>query len=418
MFHARIVFTCLLCSQASNLKDSVGCSQPRPSWFQTRVFTDQLTLQVDDPLNAAGVRSYMLFVPSSYNHAQSLPLVFDFHGFYDDSMGEAKEDGLALVAEREGFIVVYPKGLADAPHGRQEMFYSWNGGGSNGSHGVFGPTCDLPRRLDNPYPCFRSCEAVGLCKSDPQRNQQFCDSSTCTNDVAFIEALFAYLTSNLCIDQSRVHGTAMSNGAIFLYYLATTSFGKHFASVVPVAGSLMLGHAAAPSVPIPIVDIHGVRDETVPANVSNSYGKYKQEGCPVDVVGRAGCTVSEDLFFYTPQDKLLALWARVNSCGSQDGPALGVSTSSRFDGVGGFTCTSPYGACKYMVVRCVHDAGHTWPFGVGLPGSSPSSLFGDLFWHFAADLRKDLSHGPADVAAVGRNEGQERGFGTYFSCWD
>merc|ERR1712063_73116 len=113
------------------------------------------------------------------------------------------------------------------------------------------------------YPCYNSCIKAGVCKGRRKmRHDRGC--SGCSDDVGFIGALFKEIKANFCIDESRVHGSGMSNGAIFLYYLSPTDVGTQLASIVPTEGSFLLGFLEAPKVPMPILDIHGTKDNCVP----------------------------------------------------------------------------------------------------------------------------------------------------------
>lgn len=60
-----------------------------------------LTLMVD------GIeRGYILHVPLVYNRSTATPLVFDFHGFFDDANHEEKEDRFSTLGDSENFITV------------------------------------------------------------------------------------------------------------------------------------------------------------------------------------------------------------------------------------------------------------------------------------------------------------------------
>lgn len=62
----------------------------------------------------------------------------------------------------------------------------------------------------------------------------------------------------------------MSVGGMMAYWLAA-EFGDRFAAAIPVAGSALLGFWRDPRYPIPLMDIHGTEDDTVPANYSNGF---------------------------------------------------------------------------------------------------------------------------------------------------
>jgi len=344
-----------------------------------------LNLAFEDPLHPVGRRQYALYVPKAYNPDSPMPLLLDFHGFYDDDDSEAHEDGVHWTAELEGFAVAYPNGLADNPDDPSDWWNSWNGGGTSGSDaGLYGQTCIKDH---SKYPCYRSCARAGVCKINEGMRRD-CGCSGCADDVGFVSALLTHLKNELCLDTERIHGTGMSNGAIFLYYLATTaSVGPQLASIVPVEGSFILGFLDPPKVPMPVIDIHGIRDDCVPANVSNSWGKYKRTGCPVDRAGRNGCTVGDDGWLYHPVHEIMARWATANGC-----PADGKPTQAptRHDGKTGWSCVMPFGdRCGAPVHQCTHNLAHTWPFHVGQGKKGRRSrLFGEALWDFMRDKRR------------------------------
>jgi poly(3-hydroxybutyrate) depolymerase len=358
-------------------------------------------VKVDDPFHPTGVRSYVIYVPKSYTAEKAYPMVLDFHGFYDTGMNEAREDGLTIAAEKEDFIVVFPNGLSDLPHHRKSSGYkymgrnpnNWNGGGTNTSvTGSYGKQICLDDHAQ--YPCFESCIRAGQC-SRKHRLRSDCGSSGCADDKGFIAVLLQHLKNQLCIDETRVHGTGISTGAIFLYYLATTQdVGPQFASITPVEGGFILGFLEAPTVPMPVIDIHGMKDTVVPANVTNGMAPYSHRGCPQQYANSEDCTVGDDGWFYTPINKVLSRWAVANKC-QHDGSLE--FTRTKYDGRTGWSCVHPHGTkCEALVMRCTHSLGHTWPFKSGtdhwgqVTGGAEvwPKEFGEVLWSFVKDIRR------------------------------
>jgi polyhydroxybutyrate depolymerase len=339
-----------------------------------------------------------MYVPTSYNGKSAMPLLLDFHGYYSSDTYIANHDGVSLAAEKEGFIIVYPDGAKDFKKGL--WWNNWNGGGTNGSYaGKYGKKASCLSDHSK-YPCYRSCAKAGLCTEGGKR--QDCACSGCADDVGFIAALLEKLKTSLCVDESRVHGAGMSNGAIFLYYLATTPVGTQLASIVPTEGSFLLGYLDTPKVPMPVLDIHGTKDNCVPSNTTNSRGKYKNTGCPIKGVGASNCAVGDDTFVYHVTSDILGTWAVVNKC-PKDAKPMHISTPH--DGKTAWSCTLPHGdGCGASVQFCTHNLGHTWPFNEG-KHKVRTKEYGEVLWSFMKDKKRSVEEmswqsGSQDAAVV------------------
>eukprot|EP00931_Biecheleriopsis_adriatica_P057346 TRINITY_DN34010_c0_g1_i1.p1 TRINITY_DN34010_c0_g1~~TRINITY_DN34010_c0_g1_i1.p1 ORF type:complete len:426 (-),score=38.67 TRINITY_DN34010_c0_g1_i1:29-1306(-) len=382
---------------------SAGCHLALPNWLERGVLGQVGQLQVDDPLLFGHARQYRYHVPTYYSGEQALPLVFDFHGYYDTAKSEAHEDAVMRESEKYNFITIFPRAWAD--YGKHDKWGSsaWGGPGLDGSYGKYGPVCR--EDWSGAYPCYKSCEAVGRCGESMNKSLIDCHSGPCVDDDQFVDVMLQHVFDHMCIDRSRVHATGMSDGAVFLYGLIGRShagqFGASLASVVLVEGSVPLGFLHAPLSPIAILDIHGTKDHVVPANVSNSWAGTE---CPVKDVGRHGCTVGDDLFYYTPLAEILTIWGVGNGCSdpvslfSLDiGPGLDYnyfSTQPRFDGLAGFSCASRSLAagCVSPVVWCTHDGKHDWPWSPDEKHPKPlvphhHLLFAKLMWWFMSQHR-------------------------------
>lgn len=156
-------------------------------------------------------RVYRLLVPQGYED-EALPLVFVLHGAGGTGLGIAGFSGFSELAEREGFVVVYPDGLGGA----------WN---------------------DN--------------RPDPRVRP--------IDDVGFINSIIGYLTSELNIDETRIYATGYSMGGMMSYRLGCEARDR-FAAVASVASTMpeYLITLCDEVTPLPVLVIQGTDDNIVP----------------------------------------------------------------------------------------------------------------------------------------------------------
>ena len=157
-------------------------------------------------------REYIVHVHDNFN--EDSPVVFVIHGF-TGSAGQIMEySGMNTIADREGFVVVYPQGTKDS-----------------GGNTFFN---------------------VGY---------EFHKDST-VDDVSFIRDLFTLLSEEYSLKRKQGFATGMSNGGDMSYLLACTS-ADLFRAVAPVAGSLMskTKDMCNTQSPVPIFEIHGTGDQ-------------------------------------------------------------------------------------------------------------------------------------------------------------
>lgn len=160
---------------------------------------------------AGGKRYYLLHVPPNLDRTKTYPLVLALHQFSDTPEGTEKLTGFSTLADREGFLVAYPKG---------EFPRTWNPGMRSGP-----------------------------------------------DDVAFLEALVDALAKAYPVDMKRVYACGLSAGGMMSQWLACKS--DRFAAVAAIAGSLT--QAAVDSVTndkrtASVLLMHGSADPVVPYN--------------------------------------------------------------------------------------------------------------------------------------------------------
>jgi polyhydroxybutyrate depolymerase len=158
-------------------------------------------------------RSAIVHVPPQAASGQPLPVVLNFHGASGDARSHQQYVGMDRLADRAGFVIVYPNGTGPIP----DQLLTWNAG-----------TCCGPAQADG------------------------------VDDIGFVRALLDDIPRHLAADPARVYATGLSNGAMLTYRLAAEA-PERFAAIAPVAGAMALV-PFAPRAPISILHIHSVDD--------------------------------------------------------------------------------------------------------------------------------------------------------------
>jgi polyhydroxybutyrate depolymerase len=159
-------------------------------------------------------RSYVVYEPDSYNTNERTALVLSLHGFSDWPMHHMRMSGWNHIADKEGFIVVYPMGTG------------------------------FPLRWD----------AYATTQEDGTPNA----------DLEFLRSLIAEMQDSYNIDRQQIFVNGLSNGAGMTQLLAC-SLGEKITAVGGVAGFYMFPWAQCEAKnPIPAMLFHGTGDEIVP----------------------------------------------------------------------------------------------------------------------------------------------------------
>lgn len=152
----------------------------------------------------------LLHVPS-HAPAGRLPLILVLPGASMDGRGMADYTGYSQLADQRGFLVAYPT--------------------ASGSRTFWNVSGQEPGRPD---------------------------------DVAYLRHVITALTSTAaCGDRARVGMTGVSNGGGMTARMACDA-ADLLAAAAPVAGGYSTLPACQPSRPLPILEIHGLRDAVVP----------------------------------------------------------------------------------------------------------------------------------------------------------
>lgn len=244
-------------------------------------------------------RHYVVHVPA--NAARPPAVVLNFHGGGANAREQQRYARMDALADREGFLVVYPDGTGPV----RERFLTWNAG-----------AC---------------CGAAAGAQVD---------------DVAFVRGLLDDLARRIDYDRARVYATGLSNGAMMSYRLAA-ELSDRIAAIAPVAGSMALARFA-PARAVPVLHIHSLDDERA------LYGGGL--GAPYPVTGSR--------VLHPPVEERLAQWARHNGCGPEM-EAKDRREWRAPSGATHTATLHAYPRCKAETALWkLTGAGHVWPGGV------------------------------------------------------
>ncbi|MBN4066151.1 T9SS type A sorting domain-containing protein [Candidatus Amoebophilus asiaticus] len=263
---------------------------------------------INDTITHDGLqRSFILYVPASYSPGSAAPLVINFHGYTSNANDQMNYGDFRLMADTAGFLLVHPMGTMDS---QGQPYWNANWGGT-------------------------------------------------VDDIGFTEALIDSLASGYNVDLNRVYSTGMSNGGFMSYTLAC-ELSNRIAAIASVTGTMNLNQSLTcnPQRPMPVMEIHGTADATVPYNGSSSMESI---------------------------ENTLAYWTSFNQC---DTPAIvtNVPDINEFD-----DCTAEHHIYQnggngvevehYKII----DGGHTWPGASNAIGTTNYDIDASFkIWEFFA----------------------------------
>ncbi|WP_087066010.1 S-layer homology domain-containing protein [Intestinibacillus massiliensis] len=137
------------------------------------------------------LRRWYTYVPSSYEKGKDVPLVMAIHGYSSAIHAFTGDSRWQDVAEKNGFIVVFPQAYVN----------------------------DFPTRGEVLAPVWHT--------------YSYPLTETATDDVSFLQQLVEKTEKDYSIDSSRVYATGHSNGATMTWALGIDAAGL-FAAIAPV----------------------------------------------------------------------------------------------------------------------------------------------------------------------------------------
>ena len=249
-------------------------------------------------------RTYHFYIPSSYNKSERIPLVMALHGRGSNgwSMIVLTHKGFNKLADRDGFIMVYPDGIE----------LNWNDG-----------------RMDE--------EANDRAHSEN------------IDDVGFISALIDTFTEDYNIDPKRVYITGISNGAIMSYRLACELSHK-ITAIAPVDGNIpvALYPECSPVRPVSVLAINNTEDPLVPFEGGTIHGKLRNIN-----LGKV-LSVEESIEFWVNHNKCLSIPLVTEAPDLDPDDGTRVMIKQYLNNIDG----------TEVILYVVQGGGHTWPSGL------------------------------------------------------
>lgn len=209
-----------------------------------------------DQMESGGqTRQYLLHVPATYKPEEPAALVLVFHGAGIGAERFVGYSRFSNVADREGFLIVYPQGLDEV----------WN-----------------------PSPGSR--------------------------DVQFVRDLIDHLQRRCSVDPNRIYASGHSNGGAMADRLAC-ELADRIAAIGTISGAYQRSGQCSPARPVPVFAIHGTADNIIPYEGIPKWAAAwaERNGCdpePVDIphnvlIGEerwSNCSEGADVILYTIQD--------------------------------------------------------------------------------------------------------------------
>ena len=170
-------------------------------------------------------RTYLLYIPSSYDGTKAVPFILALHGLGDTMTNFAGVD-FNDIADTANFIFAIPQALVDPLSG----FTAWNSGAS-----AFGITLNSG-----------------------------------VDDVGFLNAIIDSTSLYYNIDQTRLYATGFSMGGFMTNRLGC-ELNNRIAAIASVSGTIGSALTCTPSRVVPSCHFHGTADQTV-AYTGDMYG--------------------------------------------------------------------------------------------------------------------------------------------------
>lgn len=267
-------------------------------------------------------RSWVTYVPKSYDPDTPMPVVMLLHGRYGSGAGTAMYAQMNQRAEEYGFIGVYP----------------------DGHHVAF------PSQIDTFWNYTRGTPYYQL--------------TVPADDAQYLVDLLDDLSGDLNIDMNRVYVGGLSNGG-YMALRMSCEVSDRFAAFASVAGSGYQGleEICDDSAPAPILIIHGTADGIVPWDGITQQATLQSTGETIDI--HTSWAIPDLVDYFVAR----------NGC-EDDAEPVPVETASDEDGTATSVDVTLFENCQdnsAVALYTVINGGHNWP---GVPSGIPDDIGG------------------------------------------
>lgn len=218
--------TIIICSALTVFLAGCMASLPKDVPSTSRTYKNRVAIRV-----MGSRRSYLVHVPPALDPERPLPLIVAIHGAFETAKAMEERSGFSDLADREGFVAVYPNGM-----GLFGLLQHWNAG-----------HCCGKAAADN------------------------------VDDVGFVAAVIEDVQKRLPIDRNRIYMVGFSNGGMLAYRFAAENSDR--LSALATIAATIGGQPAAdaplwripdPKTPLPLILFHGLDDEAIPPQGGSS----------------------------------------------------------------------------------------------------------------------------------------------------
>lgn len=254
-------------------------------------------------------RMHKVYLPA--NFSDNSPLVLNLHGYTSNAFQQVFYTNMNAVAEENDFVVVFPDGTTD-------------------QYGI----------------TFWNSEILG----------------ESVNDLGYLEALIDSMILNYNIDPNRVYMCGMSNGGFMSYYSAC-ELSDRIAAIASVTGTMnnAILDNCNPERAVPVLEIHGTADGTVPYNGASSTGSFQT---------------------MMPIEEVVDFWVNHNNCMLESELELEDISTSDMSTVTHFKYTGGDNGSSVEHYR-INEGGHTWPGSIiPLPSTNHDIIASEVIWDF------------------------------------